>query len=48
MSGHVYYRTAKDDNDSKEMVNLKNRKYVSLLLYYCPDIVLSGIVVRVR
>jgi len=32
-----YFRAAKDDNGSKKVVNLKNRKYISLLFYYCPD-----------
>jgi len=31
-----YYRAAKDDNGSKKMLNLKNRKYISLV-FYCPD-----------
>jgi len=33
----AYYRDTKDDNGSNELVNLKNRKYISLLFYYCPD-----------
>ena len=32
-----YDRAAKDDNDSKKMVDLKKRKYISLVFYYCPD-----------
>jgi len=32
-----YFRAAKDDNGSKKVVDLKNRKYISLLFYYCPD-----------
>jgi len=35
--GQGYYRAAKDDNGSEKMVDLKNRKYVSLVFYYCPD-----------
>ena len=35
--GQGYYRIAKDDNGSKNMINLKILKCVSLLFYYCPD-----------
>ena len=37
MRGQGYYRAAKDDNKSRKMVDLKNRKYISLVFYYCPD-----------
>jgi len=29
MRGQGYYRAAKDDNDSKKLVDLKYRKYIS-------------------
>ena len=32
-----YFSAAKDDNGSKKVVDLKIRKYISLLFYYCPD-----------
>ena len=30
-----YDRAAKDDNGSEELVALTNRKYISLVFYYC-------------
>jgi len=35
MRGQGYDRAAKDDNGSKELVALTNRKYISLVFYYC-------------
>ena len=37
MRGQVQYRAAKDDNGWEKMVDLKNRKYISLVFYYCSD-----------
>ena len=37
MTGLGYYRAAKDDNGLKKKIDLKNRKYISLLFYYCSD-----------
>jgi len=38
MRGQGYDGAAMDDNDSNELVDLRNRKYISLVYYYyCPD-----------
>ena len=47
MRGQGYYRTAKHDNGLKKMVNLKNRKYISLV-FYCSDKCVSLVLLLVE
>ena len=39
MRGQGYDSDAKDDNSSKVLVELKIKKYILLVFYYCPVVI---------